>query len=245
MQENLLTTRSDLSVVFFRTISSCRHLIIRTKSLIVFPFNHNAPFVQIAPFLQKHPSWEKGGDNKIEPNFLPTEKQFSLCCLPSTPSFWLVWENLRIKVSRQQMPTFALKIHKRAKTLERALCSINNVSVREAFAGRRHVATRGSGDEQQRQNEGRILGITVKWPSRNNPCRSAVLAATNAALWPGQRQIHHCSHIYITESANWSTSGAEFPNRNFKRKSSYSHLLFVLNVISFQKTNDLMETQCV
>lgn len=182
-------------------------------------------------FRKKTSELRKGGDKKIEPNFLPTEKQFSICCLPSTLLFRLVWENWRIKVSQQQMLTFALKIHTRAKTLERALCSINNVWVQEAVAGRRHMATRGSGDEQQLQNKGRILGITVKWPSRNNPCRSAVLAVKNAALWPGQRQIHHCSHRrerrHITDSANRSTFGPQFPKRNLKQMSSFSHFFVV------------------
>lgn len=149
LQGSLYICSHFLSVVFL-IISSCCRLIIRA-----FLFNNNAPFVKIAPFLQKHQNWEKGDEEKIEPNFLPTEKQFSTCCLPSTLLFWLVWENWQIKVSQQQMPTFALKLHSRAKTPERALCSINNVWLQEAVAGQSHMATRGSRDEQQLQNEGR------------------------------------------------------------------------------------------
>lgn len=170
-------------------------------------FNNNAPFVKIAPFLQKHQNWEKENEKKIEPNVLPTEKHFSTCCLPSTLLFWLVWENWQIKVSQQQMPTFALKLHSRAKTPERALCSINNVWLQEAVAGQCHKATRGSKHEQQLQNEGRILGITVKWPSCNNPCRSAALALKNAAVWPGQRQIYHCSYRRNTATSQTLQTG--------------------------------------
>lgn len=68
----------------------------------------------------------------------------------------------------------------------------------------------------------RNLGITVKWPSCNNPRRSAVLAVTNAALWPGQRQIHHFSHrLNVATSQSRQTSqhfDTQFPKRNFKRK---------------------------
>lgn len=39
-----------LSVVFL-IISLCCHLVIHNESPIIFPFNNDAPFVQIAPFL--------------------------------------------------------------------------------------------------------------------------------------------------------------------------------------------------
>lgn len=98
-----------LSVVFL-IISLCCHLVIHIELTIIFPFNNDAPFVQIAPLLSYINKAENTGWQENWAKFpSPLKSSLASSAVCHRLLFWLVWENWRIQVSQQQLPKFAWK----------------------------------------------------------------------------------------------------------------------------------------